>query len=108
MCFRHALAQQFQASLGKVDNLAFIVVINSVGLRFDLSLGNLLDHVDNFVRLSDLANQRLVLGLEKLEECPYGDVLERGVSAGQESTEVTVNAAVGFCPVLDEDGIVAN
>lgn len=62
--FRHALAQQFQASLGKIDNLAFVIIVNSFGLRLDLSFGNLLDHIDDFVRFSNLTNQRLVLGFE--------------------------------------------
>lgn len=104
----HALSEKLQAALCQVDNLALIVVIAELVIGLDLAVRNLLDHFDDVVGLANESYQSLVLRLEQLQQCPDCDVLERSVAAGKEPAQVPVDAAVGFRPVLDEDGVITD
>lgn len=66
MALRRTLSQQLQAALGKVNNLPLVVILDFI-LRLHLSVGNLLDHLDNVIRLANEANELLVLRLEQLK-----------------------------------------
>lgn len=105
--FGHALAQKLQALLRQVDHLA-LVLLSVFGLGFDISARNSTDVLDNVLGLANEPNQGLVLRLEKLQQGPHGNVLERRVSGLQESAEISVHAAVGFLPVLYKDAVIAH
>jgi hypothetical protein len=64
--------------------------------------------VDNLFRLRDALGQARIFRLQQLQQRPDGNVLERGVSAGEEAAEVAVDTARGLSPVLDKDGVIAD
>ena len=80
MSLRLALAEEFEAALGQVDDLALIVFFEVV-IRFDLPVGDLFDHAHDLVRLPNQPNQSLIFRFKQLEEGPDRDVLERSIAA---------------------------
>jgi hypothetical protein len=78
------LAKKLEGASSQGDDLAFAVFSVVVGL--DVSIGDGLDHLHDVVGLRDQGDQRLVLGLEQLEQGPDGDVLEGRVAAGEEAS----------------------
>lgn len=102
-----ALAQKLQASAGKSDNFALAIFIVFV-VRLDVAVRNLGDHLNDLVRLANAFDQSFVLGLKKLQQCPDSNVLECRISAGEEASDVAVDTAGRFRPVLDEDGVVTH
>lgn len=103
----HALAKEFQASLSQVHHFALVFFLK-VGFRIDLAVRNVSNVFDDVIGLTNETNQGLVFRFEQLQQGPDGNMLEGGVTRLKEAAEVAVNAAVGFVPVLDEDGVVAN
>jgi hypothetical protein len=101
------LVQELEALARENDNLALAVFVVLV-VRLDVALRNLRDHVDNLFRLRDALGQACIFRLEQLQQCPDGNVLERGVSAGEEAAEVAVDTARRLGPVLDKDGVIAD
>jgi hypothetical protein len=102
-----ALAQKLKTSAGECHNFALTILVVFV-VRLDVAVRDLGDHLDDLVRFADELDQSVVFGLEELEQCPDSDVLEGGVSAGEEAADVTVDAARGFCPILDEDCVITH
>lgn len=107
MRLRFALPQKLEAALRKAHNLAFVLVLKFV-TGLDLAIRNVSDVLDNVLSLADKSNQGLILGFEQLQQRPYRNMLERGVTRLQESAEISMNAAVWLCPVLNKDRVVAN
>lgn len=102
-----ALSQQLQTTLGQIDHLALVVVLELV-VRFDLAVRNLLDHLHDVIGLTDETDEFLVFRLEQLEQCPDGYVLEGRVAAIEEPAQVAVDAIAGLRPISDEDAVVTN
>lgn len=97
------LAQELQASLGKIDHLTLVVLFWLVRFGFDLLVRNLANHLNDIVGLANQANQFLIFRLQKLKQCPDGDMLERGVTAAKEPAQVTMNSTIRLSPCLDEN-----
>lgn len=101
------VSEQLQASSRQADDLALAVFIVLI-VRLDVTIRDALDHRDNRARFADEVEQPGVVRLKELQECPNRNVLERRVSAVQESGKVAVNATVGLIPVLQKDGVITH
>ena len=77
------LAEQLQTPLGQIHHLTLVLLFKLV-VGLDLPVGNLLDHLDNIIRLADKPDKLLILGLEQLEQRPDGNVLECRIAAAEE------------------------
>lgn len=64
--------------------------------------------MDDLVGLANQLDQTVVFRFKKLQQSPDSNMLEGRVATGQKSSEITMNASRRFCPVLDEDGVIAN
>lgn len=74
-----AFTEQLQRSLCQRDNFTFSVFAFFI-IRFDVLVGDSLDHLYYVFRFGDQANKLFVLRLKQLEQRPYGNVLESGVT----------------------------
>src|SRR5689334_471790 len=104
MSLGHALSEKLQATLGQVDNFTLILVFEFV-IRFDLTVRDASDMLDDILGLSDKPDQGLILGLEELQECPNCNVLECRIARLQETAEISVDSTLGFSPVLYKNGV---
>lgn len=102
MGFGHALSQQFKASLRQINHFTLIFLFQ-FRFRFDLSVCNGSDILDDVVGLSYVSNQSLILRLEQLQQGPDCDMLKSCVTRLQETAEVSVDSAVGVAPILNEN-----
>lgn len=107
VALRRTLPQQLQTPLGQAHHLSLIVVFGLV-VRLHLAVGDLLDHLDNVIRLPDKPDELLVLRLEQLKQGPDRNVLESGIAAGKEPAEVAVDAVTRLHPVLNKDAVIAH
>ena len=107
MRFISTLTQKFETTLSEAHDFAFVLLLE-LGLSLDLTVRNVPDIFNNILGLANQADERLVFGLEKLQQGPNGNVLEGGVTRLQEAAEVSVNALVGLVPVLYENRVIAN
>ena len=95
------LSKELKRSLCELNNLSFAILVALI-IRLDLFIGDCLNHLDDLFGLSNQTDELLVLRLKKLEKRPNRNVLECGISAGQKSFQVSVDAAIWLCPVLDK------
>lgn len=100
-------AQQLQASSGERNDFA-LAVIRFLLVGLNVLISNRFHHLYDILRLGDISDELLVLGLEQLEKRPDGDMLESWVSAGKETLEVAVEAAIGVCPIANKDAVVSD
>ncbi len=82
---RGALSQQLQRTLSQLHHLALAILLVIIVVGLNRLVGNCFDHLNDFFRLADKVDQLLILRLEKLEQCPDGDVLESCISTCEEA-----------------------
>jgi hypothetical protein len=59
---RFILPQELQRSLGQLHNFSFTIFFTLI-VGLDLGIGDRFDHLYDFLRLSNQANEFLILGL---------------------------------------------
>ena len=102
-----SLPQQFQASPRQCDDFSF-TILGLLVITLDVLVGDCFDHLNDVLGLCNHPNQLPIIGLEQLEQSPNSDVLKGRIATGQEASEVAMNTAVRFRPVLYKDGVVAD
>ena len=99
--------KQLEATPGKGNHFSFTVICIFF-VRLDVLVGNGLDHLHHVLGFGNVSDKFPIFGFEKLEQSPNRNVLERRITAGEESLEVAVNPSIRIGPVTDKNGVIAN
>lgn len=94
--------KQLETTPGKGNHFSFTVICIFF-VRLDVLVGNGLDHLHHVLGFGNVSDKFLIFGLEELEQSPNRNVLERRITAGEESLEVAVNPSIRIGPVTDEN-----
>lgn len=94
--------KQLEATPGKGNHFSFTVICIFF-IRLDVLVGNGLDHLHHILGFGNVSDKFLIFGFEELEQGPDRNVLERRITAGEESLEVAVNPSIRIGPVTDEN-----
>lgn len=107
---RGLAASKFEAASCQGDNLTFATVFAALALilGFDCLFADFAHHLHDIVGLVDGVQEVLIAALEKLEKGPDSDMLEGGVTGGEETGQVAVDTARRLVPRIQEESVIAN